>query len=363
MNARERIEAVLHHQKPDKVPFAPYDEMIPRGDFARELRNRGMGAWTFHTKLYWSEHPNCTFETRVEGTMTTHIVHTPVGDISTVSRTHMTRKISRGRSNLRKGWIERVEDYEPVIYMIDDEVFHPDYEVYDWIERDLGGDGHVRVSAGIGAPFMSAYGYYGLGTPNGLENCIYAQVDHPNEFARLLEAIERRNQRMLPILLDCPAEVICIGGVNGHYGPRQYKEFIVPWYQEYVPLLHDKGKIVYNHAHSSHLKAYKDLLLETGLDMVDAFTPPPVGDLSVAEARAAWGDKIVISINFPETIFWFGPEATKQYTMDLIKQDPTGLLIITTTEMGTSMISDDKTEQAYKSGMRAIMDAIDEVCA
>jgi hypothetical protein len=49
--------------------------------------------------------------------------------------------------------------------------------------------------------------------------------------------------------------------------------------------------------------------------------------------------------------------------MDLIEQDPTGLLIITTTEMGISMISDDKTEQAYKSGMRAIMDAIDEVCA
>ena len=49
--------------------------------------------------------------------------------------------------------------------------------------------------------------------------------------------------------------------------------------------------------------------------------------------------------------------------MDLIKQDPTGLLIITTTEVGTSIISDDKTEQAYKSGMRAIMDGIDEACA
>jgi hypothetical protein len=29
-------------------------------------------------------------------------------------------------------------------------------------------------------------------------------------------------------------------------------------------------------------------------------------------------------------------------------------------EMGTSMISDDQTEQAYNSGMRAIMDAIEE---
>jgi hypothetical protein len=136
--------------------------------------------------------------------------------------------------------------------------------------------------------------------------------------------------------------VICIGDVNGHCGPRQYKELIVPWNQEYVPLLHDKNKLIYNHAHSSYLKAYEDLLLETGLDMVDAFTPSPVGDLSVAEARAAWGNRIVISVSLPETIFWSDPEASAQYTRDLIQQGPTRLLIITATKMDASVIADDR---------------------
>ena len=158
----------------------------------------------------------------------------------------------------------------------------------------------------------------------------------------------------------------------GDFGPNASVEQLMVRVLEYVShfgneLFDDTLlpgiKIVYNHAHSSHLAAYKELLLETGLDMIDAFTPPPVGDLSVAEARKAWQERMVISINFPETIFWSGPEETKKYTLDLLKQDPAGLWIITTTEMGISMLSDDKTEQAYKSGMRAIMDAIDEYCA
>jgi len=38
-----RINEVLHHDPPDQVPFAPYDNLVPRGQFSRELRNRGMG--------------------------------------------------------------------------------------------------------------------------------------------------------------------------------------------------------------------------------------------------------------------------------------------------------------------------------
>ena len=38
-----RINAVLDGGQPDQVPFAPYDELVPRGEFSREMRNRGMG--------------------------------------------------------------------------------------------------------------------------------------------------------------------------------------------------------------------------------------------------------------------------------------------------------------------------------
>jgi len=55
----------------------------------------------------------------------------------------------------------------------------------------------------------------------------------------------------------------------------------------------------------------KDLIPQTGCDVIEAFTPPPMGDLSMAEARTALGDKIVIWVDFPESVFWQGVEETK----------------------------------------------------
>jgi len=43
MNFRDRIIRVLHLGDPDQIPFAPYIESFPSGDFERQLRNRGMG--------------------------------------------------------------------------------------------------------------------------------------------------------------------------------------------------------------------------------------------------------------------------------------------------------------------------------
>ncbi len=41
MDFLTRINAVLHHQSPDQIPFAPYDNLVPRGEFARNLRTGG----------------------------------------------------------------------------------------------------------------------------------------------------------------------------------------------------------------------------------------------------------------------------------------------------------------------------------
>ncbi len=32
MTQRQRLDAVMHRKKPDKVPFAPYDEFAPMDD-------------------------------------------------------------------------------------------------------------------------------------------------------------------------------------------------------------------------------------------------------------------------------------------------------------------------------------------
>jgi hypothetical protein len=94
--------------------------------------------------------------------------------------------------------------------------------------------------------------------------------------------------------------------------------------------------------------------------VIEAFTPPPCGDLSLADARRLWGPEVVIWVNFPETLFLLGRQATYDYTVDLLQQDKaSGRLVIGMTEMGSYGITDDESERQFKDGMRAVMDAID----
>ena len=220
MTQRQRIDAVLHRKKPDKVPFTPYDEFAPMDDeFIRSMVGRGMGRWTFHTRVADSERPNVRIETQTQNNINRTFYHTPVGTVSD--------------SPLREGMIKSIDGYDPVIFLIEDEVFSPNYAEYEEEAIRLGESGFVRVQ-GIAAPYSAAYGYFGMGWDEGFKRYIYHQQDHPDHFAELLKALERRNERLFQIVADCPAEVICIGSVDEHYGPGQYEEYILPFYEKYV---------------------------------------------------------------------------------------------------------------------------------
>jgi hypothetical protein len=352
VNFQQRTNAVLHGERPDCVPFAPYDNLVPRGDFERELRNRGMGLCLRRGGI-WSEMPDVRTEHKTEGDIGYAIYHTPVGSVRSAWRTHVGR-ISDGESIEAEWMIKEVADFEPVIFMIENTVYHPDYEGFLAHVRDTGADGIVRFEGPV--PSYDATDYY-----FSLEDWSQAQHDHPQEFARLLEALERRLKRMMPLVLEGPGEFVSVGSLSGIYGPRQYEEHVLPFYQKWVPELTAAGKIPALHAHNSNLVAFADLVRRTGCPVIEAFTPPPVGDLSLADARAAWGPETVIWVNFPETLFWLGKQETYDYTVDLLNQDAaSGRLVIGMTEMGSYGITDDESERAFKDGMRAVMDAIDE---
>ena len=180
-----------------------------RGDFSRQLRNRGMGLCVRRSTI-WSEMPNVTLELRCEGGETVTTYHTPVGSVSTRTRGH-TGRISDGMSVEVKGMIERVEDFGPVIFMLDDTVFHRDDSVYWDAVRDVGVDGIVRDTAldMESTPYGATRRYFG--DYFGLERWVFEQHDHPNEFVALLEAQIRRDERRLELAGDSPADLLAFG--------------------------------------------------------------------------------------------------------------------------------------------------------
>lgn len=360
MDFLTRINTVLHRGMPDQVPFAPYDNLMPRGEFARHLRNRGMGL-CLRRSTVWSAQPNVSVETRHEDGSLRTIYHTPAGDVWTRAVGHAGR-ISDSMSVEVEGMIKGKEDYDPVIFMLEDTTFHADPSVYHDTVRDVGRDGIVR-DWGLdmeATPYGATRRYFG--EVYGLDRWVYAQMDHPDHFRALVDAQQRRDERRLQLVADSPAEFIAFGWLEGLWSPEIFRRHELPFYQRWVPELQARGKILALHCDATKgLRRYADLIAETGIDVVEAYTPPPVGELSLKEVRAAWGGETIIWVNIPETLFWLGPEETKRTMVELLKSDaPGNALIIGFTEMGLWGATDDKTATTFKAGTLAVLEAIEE---
>jgi hypothetical protein len=357
MDFLTRINAVLNRGQPDQVPFAPYDNLIPRGSFEREMRNRGMGLCQ-RLSTIWSEMKDVSVERRQEVDTILTIYHTPDGKVSTRTRQHLGR-ISDGADLMIEGLIKGPQDYDPVICMLESTQFYLDASVYENAVRDMGVDGIVRDTALDleSTPYGSTRRYFG--DAYGLENWVYAQRDLPDHFQRLMDAQIRRDERRLALVEQSPAELVAFGWLEGLWSAEAFRRYELPFYKKWVPYLQGKGKLCALHCDATrNLKSYVDLIAQTGVAVVEAITPPPVGGVPLPDLRRAWGPETVIWINFPETIFWSGRQATFEYTRDLLLSDAGNPLVLSFTEMGVWGATDDQTEIAFKEGTRAIMDAI-----
>lgn len=351
MTFRERLDAVLHGRSPDRIPFAPYDNLIHRGEFAREMRNRGMGLLC-RRRLISESQPDVQVETRSEGDIRRTIYRTPHGSVSTARKTGLGRISDSGA--VQTEWlIKSADDVDAVLFMLDNTRYHFSRGSYENLLRDLGNDGWVR-GEGPQSPYEQTLRFFGL------VNWSYALLDMPHQIERLMEALAQQQERRLPLLLESPAEFVACGSVNDSIGADRYREHVVPYYREALVRLGEGGKIGCTHAHNSNLKAYGDLFAQAGFPVVEAYTPPPISDLPIEEARRLWGRDTVIWVNFPETIFWFGADETRRYMLELLESDPNpDRLVIGMTEMGTYGIHDDESQEVFQAGVRAIVDAID----
>lgn len=165
----------------------------------------------------------------------------------------------------------------------------------------------------------------------------------------------------MSLIIDSPAKIVNLGAISGLYGPKQFEKYDLPFYKKYTHYLHAKGKICMVHAHSTNLKCIIDLIPQTGLDIIESFMPPPIGDLSIEDARAAWGDKIVIWAGFPDHILYWDVGKIKEYTLDILRSAaPFGSFIIGMEEQGLNGIIDDRSEYFIKRDLRTVIDVVNK---
>ena len=347
MNVRQRVEAALAGQSPDQVPFTIYWQMVPKGAAGRRLREKGLGFWWRENVIDW-EYPNCDIRTvrysQGRQTYERTIWSTPVGEVSQLERLGGLH----GASWQMEWPIKKREDYRVTEFVATDARPVACFEQFEKLDHNLGGDG-FPVANYMYTPLQSM-----IVRLVGFETAAYHMLDYPDEFWSLHDALKRRYLAGGELLAEGPQRITILGG-NCHpriLGRERFEKYVVPCYDAVADMLHERGKLAAAHMDADNA-AWKDIIGQSRLDMVEAFTPPPDCDLSVADARAAWPEKI-IGINFPSSLHLAPPERIREEVRKILVESGDGRGII----MG---ITEDVPEDRWEISLNAMADALNDL--
>ena len=143
MNVRERVEAVMEGDMPDRIPQLIYSNFLPRGSFERKLRNMEIGL-DVRCAVHTSESPNVERRSRTEGEYRITDIITPVGTLREKRRMNLTFQNPGGSWRVEHP-VKGVEDLEVLNYIFEDTTYQPDYDNYTRLKSELEGDGVVTV--------------------------------------------------------------------------------------------------------------------------------------------------------------------------------------------------------------------------
>jgi hypothetical protein len=326
LNLRDRLMTVLRGGSADRIPWNIYAWLLPQTEAGKLLHAKGLGLMGSR-KIYREVHSNVSIrEVRKDiGGVPTFFkqIDTPLGSLTEES----VIESNYGSRWIRKYFITREDDYAPAEFYLRHTLFEPDYQPWLDADREMGDAGMV-VGEIMPVPLMTAMvAWMGI---EGLTEGIY---DHAAKFESFLDALNGHYDRQIQLAAQCPAEVIWFGdNVTGSIvSPRMFERYLAPVYARVLPVLRSAGKFPIAHYDGSN-KPLVNNLARTALPVIEAFTPPPGGDLSVQQAKAAWPDKVVW-VNFPGAMFLEPAEVIYSYTLDLLNQGaPGGRLVIGCTE-------------------------------
>lgn len=348
LTPRGRVEKVLREGKADKVPFTIYENKIPQCTVERQLRNRGLCIVqrTVPVLKVTQPHVRMTQHTYTDQgrTYTRTQYETPVGTLSSLA------ELAGFTSWTHEHLFKTQDDYKALKFLIDDTVLEPNYAGFLRVEEDAGTDIIMRGGIGLEPLQTLISGYMGT------ETYCFEWMDRRDEVLKLYDAIVDVRRRTYPMLAESPAWTFNYGGnvTPEIVGLQVFEDYYLPHYQEACEVLHQAGKLVGVHF-DANCRLFSKAIARSSLDYIEAFTPEPDTDMTLAEARQAWPGK-VLWINFPSSVHLRSNHSVEQMTFDLVDSlgHVDGLIF---------GITEDIPPERWQESCTAIMDGLDRHAA
>jgi hypothetical protein len=320
MTERERLIKVLNRETPDRVPwFADMGHWFRAesgqqwnlftvsncteeiADLHREVK----AGWyvevgSLHEEYY---EDGVVREKELAGDRAIERFLTSVGEI------FMERKWSPVSFSwdITKLMVENKHDLEILLYAVERRKFSPRYENWNEMER-IGGD------VGLGFPSL---GYTGLGSLMsyymGVQNTIYALYENPEIMGKYISSYNAGHLELVDLYCKSPApHIIFTDNLSSDVqSPDIFRKYSFSHYKAIAEHLHEAGKTV-----STHIDGMLDGILgitaEAGIDVADACTPKPTGDLTPIEMRKQAGNNMILMGGI-SPVMWLPSTSEKEF--------------------------------------------------
>lgn len=282
-SVRERLHAFWSGEKPDVIPFTTYESKIP-SDWSdpviQQMFADGLGVVRFIPtwEVITTNVDVIEKAATVNGQPGRHqILRTPVGEITATWADEWHQKY----------FLETADDYRVMTYIVKNTTYRPAYESFTAQKAAL--PAHMIAVPRMGrTPLQTILVDYA-----GLGNFALQLFEFDAEVRELYDALLVNFRQLAKIVAGGPGRYINVieNFTVEAIGPSRYQEFLLPVYEETFPWFHQAGKVVGCH-YDGNLTAVKDMVARAPLDIIESLTPPPEGDMTLAEARAAFPDKL-----------------------------------------------------------------------
>ena len=119
----------------------------------------------------------------------------------------------------------------------------------------------------------------------GTETLVYLLADEPEAVEDCLAAMRHVSDKTAQFCADSPMEAFLFweDSSTTNINPAMFRKYAAPEIRFWADKLHASGKLLLHHA-CGHLKALLPLMAETGIDAIESISPPPTGNIDIADA-------------------------------------------------------------------------------
>jgi len=311
MTFKERFLALLQGRPMDQVPFMIYDMMLPTDALDRVLGPDRIGLlrWSVVHRIV---SPNCRMVvepfTDAGLRWERRTLVTPVGTLYE----EKAFEPAYDTGSIRSHFVKEPKDYDVLCAYLEDCQVVPDMDRYYRDEAELGDRGWPLVAVHR-CSWQQLWVQWA-----GIEDLGYHLCDDPDRVERAIGLMQAQQREIFEIAAASPAPFVdfpdnitapCIG-------PRRFRKYCVPMYNELADMLAERGAIATCHMDGDLKPLWKDIGA-CGLRGLDSFAPAPDNDTSVAEAITMWPDKRLF-VNFPSSVHLREPEQVRQFAEEML---------------------------------------------